>query len=150
MQSTTSRMHSADAEAFRARLTGTFYGVLQWQQLDLLWERIKSGPWFFYQVGETPPERPLIGEVLAARIDALNTLLRHDHEYDYCGIVYVDDPEKPTLVKVYDPNNLGSSCSRSSTPTPPRWILSTVQPGHVESRVTAPNNRRHWWQLLSQ
>lgn len=141
-------MDSTASAAFHARLKGTFQGILQWQQLDALWGRIKSGQWFFYQVGETPPEKPLSGDELAVRIDALNTLLRHDHDYHYCGIVYVDDVEAPTLVKVYDPNNLGSSCSHSATPTPPRWILSTAQPALVESHAPVPGNRKHWWRLF--
>ena len=142
-------MEAADAESFRARLKGTFQGVLQWQQLDLLWERVKSGEWFVYKLGEALPERPLSGGILAERIDALDTLLRHDHDYDYCGIVYVDDAEKPTLVKVYDPNNLGSACGRSTAPTPPLCILSIARPASVEIQVPAPNNRRHWWQFPS-
>lgn len=139
-------MESADAATFHARLKGTFSGILQWQQLDELWGRIKRGQWFFYQVGEALPVQPLSGDELAVRIDALNTLLRHDHDYHYCGIVYADNVEAPSLVKVYDPNNLGSSCSHSDTPTPPRWILSTFPPAHIESHVPVPNNRRHWWQ----
>ena len=150
MQNTMSSMHSAEADAFRARLSGTFHGILQWHQLDLLWTRIKSGRWFFYQVGEALPEQPLTGDALALRIDSLNTLLRNDHDHDYCGIVYVDDTEKPTLVKVYDHNNLGSSCSRSTAPVPPMWILSSVQPAAIEDHVPVPNHRRHWWQLLAR
>jgi len=149
MQDTSRTMGRTDADAFHARLRGTFHGILHWHQLDVLWERVKSGRWFFYQLGETPPESPLTDDALGVRIDALNTLLRHDHDYDYCGIVYVDDVDKPTLVKVYDPNNLGSSCSRGTTPIPPRWILSTAQPAPVESHAPAPNNRRHWWQRFS-
>ncbi len=36
--------------------------------------------------------------------------------YDYCGIVYADDSENPTLVKVYDLNNLGPSCGSCGYP----------------------------------
>ncbi len=139
-------MENTGAETFHARLAGTFSGILQWQQLDELWERIKPGHWFFYQVGEALPARSLSGEELAVRIDALNTLLHHDHDYRYCGIVYADNVETPALVKVYDPNNLGSSCSHSATPIPPRWILSTFQPALVESHAPVPTNRKHWWQ----
>lgn len=142
-------MDSAEA-AFHARLRGTFSGILQWQQLDELWDRVKSGQWYFYQVGETLPDNPLRGDELARRIDALDTLLRRDHDYHYCGIVYADDVEAPTLVKVYDPNNLGSSCSRSATPTPPRWILSTFPPAPVDSHGPVPNNRKHWWRLFQR
>lgn len=145
-----SAVASADAAAFHARLKGTFYGILQWQQLDVLWERVKGGQWFFYQLGEEMPINPLIGDELIVRIDALNTLLRDEHDFHLCGIVYVDHVEEPTLIKVYDPNNLGSACSRSTTPTPPRWILSTAQPPLIESHVPAPNNRKRWWQFFSR
>ena len=140
----------ADAEAFQVRLKGTFYGILQWKDLDALWERIKGGQWFFYQLGEETPTSPLIGDELTMRIDALNTLLRSEHDFHLCGIVYVDHVESPTLIKVYDPNNLGSACSRSTAPTPPRWILSTVQPPLIENHDPAPNNRKRWWQLFSR
>jgi hypothetical protein len=130
---------------FHLRLKGTFHGILQWQQLDALWSLLKKGQWYFYQVGEALPESPLSGNELAVRLDALNTLLRHDHDYHYCGIVYVDDPDMPTLIKVYDPNNIGSSCSRSDTPSPARWILSTSQPVLIESDIPVPGNRRSWW-----
>lgn len=142
-------MDSAAAEAFHACLRGNFSGILQWQQLDELWARVKTGQWFFYQVGEELPEKSLNGDALAVRIDALNTLLRHDHDCHYCGIVYVDNVDAPTLIKVYDPNSLGSSCSHNATPTPPLWILSIMQPACIENDVPTPSNRKRWWQVLS-
>ena len=137
---------SAAADAFHMRLKGTFYGIMQWQQLDALFDHLKGGQWHFYQVGEALPDKPLGGDELAVRLDALNTLLRNDHDYPYCGIVYVDNMEEPSLIKVYDPNNLGSSCSHSDTPSPPRWIISLTQPHLIEIAVPTPNNRRRWWQ----
>ncbi|MBI4808804.1 MAG: hypothetical protein HY799_07665 [Nitrosomonadales bacterium] len=136
------------AETFHARLKGRFYGMLQWQDLDVLWGRVKTGQWFFYQVGEELPERTLGGKELAVRIDALDQLLRQDHDFHLCGIVYADHVEQPTLIKVYDPSTLGSMCGSSAAPTPPRWVLSTSQPAVIESHVPAPNNRRRWWQLF--
>ena len=141
---------SAATAAFHARLKGTFAGILQWQQLDELWARVKPGLWFFYQVGQELPEKSLGGGELAVRIDALNTLLRHDHDYHYCGIVYVDNVEAPTLIKVYDPNTLGSSCSHNATPTPPGWILSISPPAAIESNIPTTGNRKRWWQLFSK
>jgi len=140
-------MEQTQAEAFHARLKGKFYGMLQWKDLDALWGRVKTGEWFFYQVGETLPDRPLSGDELSVRIDALDKLLRDDHNYHLCGIVYSDAIEQPTLIKVYDPNSLGSSCSKSATP--PRWILSTAQPPLVENHAPTPESRRRWWQLFN-
>ena len=143
-----SEIVSTDAAAFHARLKGTFYGILPWQQLDVLWGSVKAGQWYFYQVGEALPAAPMSGDELAVRIDALDALLHKEHEYDYCGIVYADNLEAPTLIKVYDPNNLGSACSRSTTPTIPGWILSTVPPATIEIHAPTPNNRKRWWQQL--
>ena len=142
-------MHGTDSAAFHSRLKGSFTGMLQWQQLDALWGRVKSGTWYFYQLGEELPIAALSGDELARRIDALDALLRRDHDYNYCGIVYADDAEQPTLIKVYDPNNMGSSCSGNAAPSPPGWILSTTPPALIETHAPTPNNRRRWWQLFS-
>ncbi len=142
-------MNGTDSAAFHARLKGSFTGMLQWQQLDALWGRVKSGTWYFYQLGEELPIAALNGDELARRIDALDALLRKDHDYNYCGIVYADDAEQPTLIKVYDPNNMGSSCSGNAAPSPPGWILSTTPPALIETHAPTPNNRRRWWQLFS-
>ncbi len=143
-------MISADAAAFHKRLKGTFYGMLQWQDLDALWGRVRAGQWFFYQIGETLPDKALSGDELALRIDALDKLLRQDHDFHLCGIVYADHVEQPTLIKVYDPNNLGSMCGGSTAPTTPRWILSTAAPSIIEIDAPVPANRRRWWQLFSR
>jgi hypothetical protein len=140
---------SADAAAFLERLKGKFYGMLQWTDLDALWGRVKTGQWFFYQIGEILPDHALSGDDLALRVDALDKLLRQDHDFHLCGIVYADHVEQPTLIKVYDPNNLGSMCGGSTTPTSPRWILSTSLPSIIEIDAPVPNNRKRWWQLFN-
>ena len=142
-------MTDSAAPAFHARLKGAFVGIMQWQQLDALWAKVKTGEWYFYQIGETLPLVPLCDDALAQRIDALNELLRREHEYNYCGIVYADDVEDPTLIKIYDPNHMGSSCS-SGPPAPPGWILSTAPPYAIALDAPVPNNRRRWWQLFSK
>ena len=99
---------------------------------------------------ETPPTEPLSGVPLAARIDSIDAQLRREHAYDYCGIVYVDDVDAPTLVKIYDPRNLGTSCSHGAAPIPPRWILSTVQPASIEREARKPGHRWRLWKPRSR
>ena len=142
-------INSDESAAFSNRLNGSFSGILQWQQLDELWERVKQGKWYFYQLGEALPTAPLYGDELAKRIDALNVLLRREHDYHYCGIVYADNVEQPTLIKIFDPNNMGSACSGKAAPSPPGWILSTDQPSVIETRTPTTNSRKRWWQLFS-
>ncbi len=135
----------AAAEAFRARLGGMFQGIMHWHQLDELWARIRSGRWFVHPTDETPPTEPLSGVPLAARIDSIDAQLRREHAYGYCGIVYVDDVDAPTLVKIYDPRNLGTSCSHGAAPIPPRWILSTVQPASIVPPAQETGRRWRLW-----
>lgn len=143
-------MNRVDTDNFHARLNKHFYGILQWQQLDALWARVKTGRWYFYQVGEALPDSALHGEALARQIDALDALLRQEHDYHYCGIVYADDVDQPALIKVYDPNQIGSACSNGAAPSPPGWILSARPPMLIEVSAPVPNNRRRWWRLFSQ
>ncbi len=139
-----------EQESFSQRLDGRFEGILQWDQLDALWQRLKQDPqgWYFYQVGSAVPDHPLAESELPPALDELNGLLRQEHDYDYCGIVYADDPADPRLIKVYDPNNLGSSCGCSGERIPPRWILSRFPPEEVQDEAPTPNNRKRWWNRL--
>ena len=129
---------------------GSFMGVLRWHQLDQLWEQVltDSPSWYVYAVGEEPPTQALSGDALRNIVQELDTLLRHEHAEDYCGIVYTDSMNHPTYIKVFDPNNLGSTCGSSGNPPLPGWILSHMQPINLPAALPQPGNRRRWWQKL--
>ncbi|OQX07834.1 MAG: hypothetical protein BWK73_27055 [Thiothrix lacustris] len=129
---------------------GSFMGVLRWHQLDQLWEQVltDSPSWYVYAVGEEPPTQALSGDALRNVVQELDTLLRHEHAEDYCGIVYTDSMNHPTYIKVFDPNNLGSTCGSSGNPPLPGWILSHMQPINLPAALPQPGNRRRWWQKL--
>lgn len=135
---------------FQKRLDGRFEGIMRWPQLDDLWKRVRqvTMPWYFYQVGSQLPDQPMSGQALADAIKELDALLRREHDYDYCGIVYADRADDPTLIKVYDPNNLGSSCGCSGARIPPRWIISHQRPELIVDDAPTPNNRKRWWNQL--
>ncbi|MDO9009640.1 MAG: hypothetical protein Q7U80_15600 [Thiobacillus sp.] len=132
---------------FAERMNGQFWGILQWPQLDELWGRLKVEPtgWYASLVGEAPPEVPLAADALARLITEVDALLRREHEFDYCGIVYADDATQPTLVKIYDPNNLGNACGSCGHKIPPRWALSRMKPERIEDDAPLPGSRRRWW-----
>ncbi|WP_131109835.1 hypothetical protein [Sulfuricystis thermophila] len=139
-----------DDEEFARRLTGKFYGVLRWQDLDALWDRVRNEPegWFVSLTGAMLPDSPLSAEELKRFVDGVDALLGQEHREDYCGIVYADDLETPTLVKIYDPNNLGSSCGMHGGAHPPRWLLSRLRPEAIADTAPLPNVRKRWWQAL--
>jgi hypothetical protein len=78
----------------------------------------------------------------------VDQLLRSEHDEDYCGIVYVDAPEDPRLVKIFDPNHLGASCGSSGLRVLPGWVLSRDPPLDLQAAVPPTRSRRRWWQAL--
>ena len=139
--------HNSDfVTAFR----GSFTGILRWHQLDVLWQALKDrhADFYIYAVGETPPAKPASREDLLRFIDEINKLLRAEHQEDYCGIVYVDDREKPSFIKIFDPNNLGVTCGFSDNPPLPGWIVSTLPPVDLQDALPQTGSRRRWWQRL--
>lgn len=134
-------------ESFR----GGFAGILRWPQLDELWQTLRQQndkQWYIYAVGETPPDNPSNHEQLVLFIQEIDRLLKEEHEEEYCGIVYADNFEDPSFIKIYDPNNLGVVCGFSDNPPLPGWALSLQQPVDLEAALPPPGNRRRWWQKL--
>lgn len=126
------------------------HGVLSWQQLTAFWQNIKADSeadsgWYVYAIGHPLPTAPVSGQLLTRFISETDALLRRDHREDYCGIVYADDLEKPSFVKIFDPNNLGSSCGSSKNPPPPGWTLSRVPPVEIKSKDIVPEQRKRWF-----
>ncbi len=137
---------------FTARLSGRFFGVLAWRQLDDLWARLRARPegWYVTMSGQAIAAEavaPLAAAELDRFIGEVDVLLRKEHREDYCGIVYVDNLDQPAFIKIYDPNNLGSSCGGAGG-IPPRWVLSRIPPDAVEDDAPVPGNRLRWWQGL--
>jgi hypothetical protein len=139
------------SSAFEQKLNGTLHGLLRWSDWDALRHGLGASldhAWYAYAVGLAPPAEPLTGSALASLLDEIDQLLRRDHGEDYLGIVYVDDPAAPSLIKVYDPNNLGSSCGSSGYKVTPGWVLSLDPPVEITSSAPLPGNRRRWWSAL--
>ncbi len=140
-----------NADPYLQAFQGGFSGVLRWHQLDALWEALRrdtrSG-WYVYAVGEAPPELPSSPQQLGRFIDEIDALLRKDHEEDYCGIVYADNRQHPSFIKIYDPNNLGVVCGASDAPPLPGWTLSKLKPLDLPGALPPPGNRRRWWRRL--
>lgn len=137
---------------FMEKFHGKLFGILRWPQLDELWQNIRSGTlddWYIYHIGELPPVAVCPKDKLLHFISEIDLLLKHDHEHDYCGIVYTDNKVTPTFIKIYDPNNLGHVCGSNGAPPPlPGWILSKAPPIDLQVAIAPANNRKRWWQQI--
>ncbi len=147
----TKTAQSKQEHEFVAAFNGSFVNMLRWHQLDKLWQTVRTlqKRWYVYAPGEQPPAEPLSDQQLEKFISEIDSLLHKDHDQDYCGIVYADQPDEPDMIKIYDPHNLGSVCGSSGTPPPlPGWIMSTLAPIDLPNALPLPGNRRRWWQRL--
>ena len=144
-------VQSAPDNSFLDQFNGKFFGVLRWQQLDELWEKVVAESdegWYLYAVGDALALERTTGEELKTFIRELNDLLHKEHEEDYCGIVYADDLDKPQFIKVFDPNNIGTSCSIATKGPLPGWIISKVPPVNLNEALKPTAKRRRWWQKM--
>lgn len=126
---------------------GTLYSLLSWSQLGAFWQRINPNEgWYLYAVGESRPTNTSDGEHVTAFIQQIDALLRREHHEEYCGIVYADDLDAPRMIKIYDPNHLGTSCGSSKQRILPGWVMSTMPPSDLTPSHLVPQNRKRWWQ----
>ncbi|MCB1757027.1 MAG: hypothetical protein KDJ38_16000 [Gammaproteobacteria bacterium] len=136
---------------FLQKFQGRFESILRWPMLDELWAVLRDNPqrrWFVYAVGEAVPVEPLEHADLLRFIGELDELLRKDHAEDYCGVVYVDDRRNPSLIKVFDPNNLGASCGSSGQTILPGWVISELPPCDLPDAFPQTGSRKRWWQKI--
>ena len=136
---------------FMSQYHGPLTGLLRWPQLDQLRTALGSsndGGWYVYYVGEEVPSAAISISQFSHFIDEITQLLRRDHQEEFLGIVYADNLEQPSFVKIYDPNNLGSSCGSSGLRVLPGWTLSRSPPVDLEIEIPNPGGRRRWWQAL--
>jgi hypothetical protein len=138
----------ADAE-FERLFNGTLYSLMSWDQLADFWRRLdETAGWYVYAPGERLPTHPSAANEVRQFIEKVDDLLHRDHKEPYCGIVFADNIQWPTLIKIYDPNHLGSSCGSSGMQILPGWVMSRVKPTELRPDGVVPANRRRWWQAL--
>lgn len=138
-------------DPFYAAFRGNFNGILSWEDLDLFWEVVRKNAaagWYVYAIGDTAPLRPATADDVNNFLAQIDALLRREHQEDYCGIVYTDSKTAPTMIKIFDPNNLGVQCGFSDNPPLPGWVMSWLPPVTLASCDQRPEGCKRWWRRL--
>ncbi|MDD5404996.1 MAG: hypothetical protein PHZ14_10730 [Sulfuricella sp.] len=91
---------------FTVRMNGEFHGILRWTQLDGSLEASegRTGGLVRQPRWRGRPHAPLDADARKHFVEEMDASQRREHEHDYCGVVYADDPAPPSLIKIYDPH----------------------------------------------
>ncbi|MBK1649978.1 hypothetical protein [Rhabdochromatium marinum] len=144
-------MSSSTESSYLHAFYGGFSSTLRWPQFDALWAVLRDSAdqgWYLYAIGEAPPTEPADAESVRRFLEAMDELLKREHNEDFCGIVYADSLTEPRFVKIYDPNNLGVVCGYSEHPPLPGWTLSQLAPVDLPQATAPVQGRRRWWRQL--
>jgi hypothetical protein len=148
MQTSAAQLDPTQSE-FHHKMSGLLYNLLNWSQLSDFWIKVdRDAGWYLYALGETLPSAPATPDQVEKFILEIDALLRRDHSESYCGIVYTDNLDNPSFIKIYDPNHLGVSCGSSKNIILPGWIMSQSPPIELHPKHHLPANRKRWWQAL--
>lgn len=138
-------------EPYVAAFCGRFSSLLRWDDLAVFWDILRAqadDSWYIYHVGDEVPAATSSKAQLLKFITEMDALLRAEHDEEYCAIVYADDHQQPTFIKIFDPHNLGVSCGSSENPPLPAWLMSKLPPINLQAALRPNNSRRRWWQKV--
>jgi len=116
--------------AFWRAYQGRAAGLLNWKDVDALWPLLKAQPegWFVYDLETAPPTAPLSSVDFKAFLPQAEALVNERRDRSHSGAIYIDNPETPAFIKIFDPTNMGTSCGGDHEMIFPRYILSKIKP----------------------
>lgn len=126
---------------------GTLAGILDWNELDQLWQRVIEATgtgWYLYTPDKLKPGHTATKSELQSFIVFLKAYLRAAQDKDYCGIVYVDSITHPSLIKVFDPKALLSMCNINGAIPAPSWVITTLDPAHMAAWAEPPSQLHYY------
>ncbi len=128
---------------------GRSHGVLRWPQLDALWKTVQeNGAWYIYKIGTPLPEQIASQQEITEFIEETDPFLRESHDEDYCGVVYTDSFEQPSLLKIYHPKKMGAGCGSAGYTILPMWTLSTTPPVDLLDWAVQKDEKQPWWKQM--
>lgn len=137
---------------FVKKFKGNFSGILRWHEFDAFWETLalrSDEDWYIYKIGDAPPETTSSVDQFTTFIAETSQFLRVNHKEKYCGVVYVDDVEEPSFIKIFHPKNLGFGiCSIVKNTPLPGWILSRVKPVDLAIPAEPAGIQFKWWNKI--
>jgi hypothetical protein len=135
---------------YLGQFKGKFIGIMDWQDCHKLFDKLinASNDWYIYNTLINIPSDTAESEEFINQIHQIKDILNKEHKERYCGIVYVDNIDEPSFVKVFHPKNIGKACGGSENPPLPRWLISKTQPVDVMDSKSKGNESGLFSKLL--
>ena len=141
-------------DLYLEKFKSNFYGMLYWPDLDALWQTLgkktnqhPSTQWYIYDLTEQPPATTVNGSELQAFVRDIDQWLRETHHEKYCGVVYADDKDNPSFIKIFHPKRMGHGvCSIAKEAPLPGWVISTLKPTDLNQSPAASSS---WWKKFT-
>ncbi len=125
------------------------HGVLRWHQLETIWHKLSADEgWYLYEIGRNLPEERITAYELQAATREIDDFLHQEHDADFCGLVYTDNLDNPSLLKIYHPKKMGASCGSSRSTVLPKWTLSKMPPIDLIEWSLQKNEKPAWWKHM--
>ena len=123
---------------------GRFIGIMQWDDCHALLQKLIEHPndWYLYDTLNQVPKNQVDADEFVKTLKTIKEILTDEHQERYCGIVYTNDLENPSFVKIFHPKNIGKSCGSSEHPPIPQWLLSKTKPIDVVEKFGLPKEKR--------
>ena len=123
---------------------GRFIGIMQWDDCDALLQKLIDQPndWYLYDTLDSMPVQQIVADEFIEKLKSIKVTIKNVHQERYCGIVYTNDLENPSFVKIFHPKNIGKSCGSSEHPPIPQWLLSKTKPVDVVEKFGPPKNKQ--------
>ncbi|HIE78874.1 MAG TPA: hypothetical protein EYP92_08750 [Candidatus Thioglobus sp.] len=127
--------------SYTEQFKGRFIGIMQWEDCDSLLHALTDNPnqWYVYNTSSDVPISTVDADEFIQQINEIKGIITKEHQERYCGIVYTDDIDNPSFVKIFHPKHLGKACGSSEKPPLPRWLLSKTQPTDVVEELGYAN-----------
>ena len=138
---------------FEQRYWQRFSACLRWADAEAVAERVAAseGPWYGAspEDGEGAGVAELTPEEAAERLRQRLAEMQRLKKSDYCNLVFVDDPDRPGMIKAFHPKRAGDACRVGGDPIPPWDLLSRVPiDTSLFASTEAPAQKQGMWQRV--
>lgn len=109
---------------------GAFSSLLKWEDVDAFWGQLAAteAHWYVFEKEKAAPQSPATEAQFSEILKAAEALVNARRKLSYSGAIYLDSPDAPSMIKIFDPVNMGSVCACSGERIMPKYILSLATP----------------------